>query len=101
MHVQLNADQWFTLSIPLTRSGEVFEVPDISQVRSKITDEKDLVEIPKPDKYVKLGDGSNMTYIETDKDTKVRLMTERAERNAKRLDKREPAKPEKADKPKG
>ncbi len=101
MHVQLSADQWFTLSIPRNRSKEVYEVPDIEAVHAKIVQEKSLVEVTKPAEFVKLDDKGMTNYVELEKDTKNRLETERAQRNAERLiakekEKADAAKPKKA-----
>lgn len=84
LHEHLTADQWFTLSVPESRSDEVFEVPDVAAVHQKIT-EKILQEVNEPAKYNKLGDKpEDLTFLVASKDAKLRAETERAQRTEER-----------------
>lgn len=90
----VSATEWCTMSVPVDVADDIFEVPDDEFFRGKIS-EKLLQEVSKPSdgKFHKLGkDVGDFVYVMNDKDEKLRLDSEKAERTKERMKVKETAK---------
>jgi len=102
-HHPLSATEYFTLSIPPKKSGEVFEVVDIPEVRARIYPGNVLEEVKDPKEYNKIGNQpGDCTFIETSerkRPTKPKIQQE-VEPKAADKDFGKPKSKEKANEPK-